>query len=236
MVKDAITLEARPRKAAGKKVKDLRKQKRIPGVLYGYKVENQPVECLEQEFHKVFVKAGESTVVDLSVEGKTVPVLIHHIAFEPISGNYAHIDFLALDMTKEVTTHVPIRTIGEAPGVKELGGVLVHNRDTLTVKCLPKDLPHAIEVDLSSLQNFHDTIVVSALKVPPHVTILEKAEEIVVSLQPPRKEEEVAPVAAMVPEGGVAPEGAAAAEGAPAAGAQAAPEPAQKAKEDKKGK
>ena len=233
---DAISLNAKTRKPSGKAVKNVRKRSAIPGILYGFKVENQPVECAEQEFHKVFVKAGESTVVDLQVDGKSIPVLIHHISFEPVSGRYQHIDFLALDMAKEVTTKVPLRTVGEAPGVKELGGILVHNRDTVSIKCLPKDLPHAIEVDLGSLKIFHDTITVAALTIPPRVKILEKPEEILVSLQPPRKEEE-APVAAaaegvVLPEGAVAPtEGAATETGATQAAAGAP-----KAKEEKKGK
>ena len=236
MAKNSITLTARPRTLKGKNVNDVRRAGSIPGVLYGHAVKNQPIECTVQEFHKVYVKAGESSVVELTLEDKTIPVLIHAIAFEPVTGNYDHIDFLALDMSREVTTHVPVRSVGEAPGVKELGGVLVHNRDSLTVKCLPKDLPQAIEVDLSSLKNFHDTVTVATLKVPHGVKILENPTEIVVSLQPPRKEEE-APVAAATAEGAVA-EGAAPAEGAAAAAAPAAeaPEKEKKGKEDKKGK
>ncbi len=235
MAKDSITLTARPRKALGKNVNDVRRAGSIPGILYGHAVKNQPIECTVQEFHKVYVKAGESSVVELTLEEKTIPVLIHAIAFEPVTGNYDHIDFLALDMSKEVTTHVPVRTVGEAPGVKELGGVLVHNRDSLTIKCLPKNLPQAIEVDLSSLKNFHDTVTVATLKMATGVTILENPTEIVVSLQPPRKEEEVTVVAAVTAEDAVA-EGATPAEGAAAAATSEAPDKEKKGKEDKKGK
>ena len=217
MTTETINLKVEPRESAGKKIKHLRQQGRVPGVLYGYKVKNQPVECPYQEFHKTFVRAGESTIVELHVGKDVVPVLIHSIACDPVTGNYAHIDFLALDMTKEVTTHVPVQTTGESPGVKELAAILVHNRDTLTVKCLPKDLPHALVVDISGLKNFHDTVTVAKIKVPPRVVIVEKPEEIVVSIQPPRKEEEVVPVATA--------EGIAGAEGAVTAAGEAAAAP-----------
>jgi large subunit ribosomal protein L25 len=235
MASTTPTLSVQTRTTRGKLVKGLRKKNQIPGVLYGFKIESTPIECAEKEFHKVYVQAGESTVVDLKFQEKTIPVLIHDIAFDPITGQYAHIDFLALDLMKEVTTHVPLVLTGEAPGVKEHGGVLVHNRDSLIVRCLPKDLPHAIEVDVSSLQNFHDTVTVAELKVPSGVKIEEKPEEIVASLIPPRKAEEAIPVTTAVE--GVPAEGAAAAPGAiPAEGGDAATTPAAKGKEEKPGK
>lgn len=231
------SLNAFSRQIRGKKTKHLRKRGRIPAVVYGYEVKNQSVECAEQEFHKVFVKAGESTVVDLTIDKKKVPVLIHHLTCDPVTGQYAHIDFLAIDLTKEVTTHVPLRMIGVAPGVTELGGVLVHPRETLTVRCLPKDLPHAIDVDISSLKNFHDAVTVAALTLPPNVKVAEKAEEILVSLQPPRKEEEVAPVVAEAATAeGAAAAGAPVAEGADASEKKGAPEATKAApKKEKKG-
>lgn len=235
---NAFSLTVSSRKAAGKKVKLLRRQGRIPGVLYGYKVENQPIECQEQEFHKIFVKAGESTIVDLSLDKRKIPVLIHQIAMDPVSGKYAHVDFLALDLTKEVTTRVPLRTTGEAPGAKELGGILIHQREALTVRCLPKDLPHVIDVDISSLKNFHDTVTVSGLTLPLNVKVEENPDEILVSLQPPRKEEEETPLAAVeaVAAEGVATEGAVPADGAEGGEKKATPEATKAEPKKEKGK
>ncbi len=213
----AITLTALPRDSK-KKAKELRRAGQVPGVVYGPKTKNISIECKYQELHKAYVAAGESTIVELSVEGKNIPVLIHELHFDPMTGDYEHIDFFALDMTKEVTTNVPIRTVGEAPGVKELGGILVKNKDHVTVKCLPKDLPHDIEVDLSKLVNFYDAVTVGSLSIPKGVKILDEAEEILVSIAPPRKEEEETPVVAAVAEGEVAAGEAAAGEAAGAEG------------------
>src|SRR3990167_4307451 len=153
-------------------------------------MKNEDLTFIYQEFHKVYVAAGESTIVELETNGKKVPVLIHELQFDPMTGNYTHIDLFALDMTKEVTTNVPLRFVGEAPGVKE-GGVLVKNSDHITVKCLPKDLPHDIEIDLSLLANLHDAVKVSDLKMSSAVEIMDDPAMIIVSIAAPRKEEEV---------------------------------------------
>ena len=229
----SITLKASARDKA-KKGKVIRREGLIPGTVYGPKMKNEDLTFIYQEFHKVYVAAGESTIVELETNGKKVPVLIHELQFDPMTGNYTHIDLFALDMTKEVTTNVPLRFVGEAPGVKE-GGVLVKNSDHITVKCLPKDLPHDIEVDISSLVNFFDAVKVSDLKIPATIKIEEESDLILVSVIPPRKEEEIAPpVAAAVEgmEGAVAAEGA---EGAAAEGGVKADDRAPKAeKKDKK--
>jgi len=215
MTSAPISLEVSPRDTKASRAKDLRQAERVPGVLYGFNVKNQPVDCSYQGFHKVYLQAGESTVIELKVMdstgspqgSKTVPVLIHEMSFDPVTGKYAHVDFYAVDMSKEVTAQIPIRTVGEAPGVKDLGGVLVRNRDSITVKCLPKYLPHDIEIDLSALENFHDTITLADIKVPANVTVEEKPDEILASVQPPRKEEEEEKPAAEVPAGEVPVEG-----------------------------
>lgn len=189
-----IILQALPRDKQ-KRLKDLQGDDRVPGILYGHQVKNQPVECDNREFHKVFKKAGESTVIDLQVEGKSFSVLIHQIAYDPVTDDYIHVDFFAPNMSKEVTTNVPVRLTGESIGVKEMGGILIRNRDTITVKCLPKDLPHEIAIDISVLENFHDTVTIADLNLPQTVSLLEGEEEIIISLQPPRKEEEATPTA-----------------------------------------
>ena len=192
MSTSVITLQALPRDKK-KGLKDLQRDSLVPGILYGHQVKNQLVECDNRGFHKVFKKAGESTVIDLQVEGKSIPVLIHQIAYDSVTDDYIHIDFFAPNMSKEVTTNVPVRLTGESLGVKDMGGILVRNRDTITVKCLPKDLPHEIVIDISVLENLHDTVTVADLNLSQAVTSLDGGEEIIISLQPPRKEEEEKP-------------------------------------------
>jgi large subunit ribosomal protein L25 len=206
-----------------KNVKHLRKEGTVPGVIYG-NATNTPVQCSSKEFHHVFAKAGENTLVDVQMGEKKIPCLIHAVSYIPKSGAYEHIDFYAVDMSKKVTTHVPINFEGESPAVKNEGGVLLTVRSELEVTCLPIDLPSHFTVDLSKLEKLRDSFMVSDLVVPKNVVITESPETSIVIVQEPRKEEVIEPVVSAV--GAPSADGTAAptADGAtaPAAGAPAA--------------
>ncbi len=224
MNKEAIALAVSTREK-GISPKNLRKTGAIPGVIYGGKTVNTSIQCSMKDLHNVYVKAGENTLVDLTLDGKKIPCLIHAISFDPVSDKEVHVDFYAVDMTKKVTTRVPVRVEGESPAVKTLGGVLVTVHDEVEVTCLPSDIPASFIVNISTLANFRDSITVASLVVPKDVTIKSPAEMVILTVQEPRAEEVVEVVAAPV-EGAVAADGTAvpAAEGAPgaAAGAPAA--------------
>ncbi len=224
----AISLSVNKR-ASAESVNIMRKGGDVPGVIYGNKTENQSIKCKMKDLHGVYMKAGENTLVEVDVEGKKIPALIHSISFEPVSGSYEHVDFYAVDMSKKVTTHVPVVFEGESPAVKGLGGIFVTVHDRVTVTCLPSDIPHHFVVKLDSLANFRDSIMMSSLVMPSGVTLDESPETVIVTVQEPRAEE-VAPVVAAPVEGE-----AATAEGAtPAEGAAAAPGAAPGAKTDDK--
>lgn len=204
--------------------KNLRRNGSVPCVIYGHEAKNQMLQCDERALHKAFAKAGESTLVELEIAGPEggpsgkVPVLFKDIDFDPVSGREVHVDFYAVNMKEEIETQVPLHFEGEALAVKDLAGILVTPHDHVKVRCLPADLPHALTVDISPLQAFHDVITVAAIKLPKGVTIIESPETVVATVQEPRKEEEIAPPPTeTVPAEGEAAataEGASAAEGA----------------------
>ncbi len=209
-----ISLKAAPR--AKQSAAHLRRMGSIPCVVYG-NMPNTLLQCDEKTLMKAYATAGESTLVELDVAEKKVPVLFHALDFDPVSDRVIHVDFLAVDMKKEVEAEVPLRLTGIAPAAKELAAIIVTPTDHVTVKALPSNLPHDIEVDLTILVAFHDTITVANLKVPSGVTIVDPPETVLVVAQQPREEEvEEKPVVA---EGEVVPgaEGAAAVPGAPVA-------------------
>lgn len=229
-----ITLTVAKRKTE-EKAHLLRKAGDIPGIIYGNKMDAISIKCKERDLRVAFTKAGQSTLVEIDIDGKKIPSLVHAIAFEPVAGGYEHVDFFAVDMTKKVTAQVPLVLDGESPAVKELGGVLVTVHHTVTVRCLPKDLPRELHIDLSTLKELRDTVTVSKLSLPEGVTIEESPETVLIIAQEKRKEE-VAEVVAVAPAEGEAAAAAgaegAAAGAAPAAGAAAAP--AAKKEEKKK--
>ncbi len=234
-MKKTIPLSVSTRSAA-QNVKDMRKAGDVPGVMYGNTMKNTAIKCNAKELHGVYVKAGENTLVEVEVEGKKVPCLIHAIAFDPVTSAYEHIDLYAVDMTKKVTTRVPVVFQGECPAVKNHGGVLLTVHGELEVTCLPSDIPESFIIDLTVLENLRDSVTVAKLKVPQGVVITQSPETAIVIVQEPRKEE-VIEVAVPGAEGAAAApgaEGAAAAPGAAApaadakAGAPAAKAPAKK--------
>ncbi len=220
---DMITLKATARDTKQKPGK-MRRGGSVPCVVYGTMKDNLHIQCDEIALHKAFVQAGESTLVELDVEGKKVPVLFKDIDFDPVTDREIHADFYAVDMKKEIETLVPVHFDGEAPAVKELGGVFVVITLNVRVRCLPADLPHNITVDVSKLAAFHDSVSIKDLTAPKGVKIMDDAATMLATIQEPRKEEVVeAPVAAVAADGTAVPaaDGAAPAEGAAAADGKA---------------
>jgi len=185
-----LSLTAKTREVEGKKVSGLREQGLIPAVLYGHGLKPISVSVPYPAFEKIYQAAGESTLVDLKLDDKnSVKVLIHDIQHDPITNRLAHVDFLQVRMDEEIHTKVPLKFIGIAPAIKELSGILVTNLNELEIKCLPNDLIHEIEVDLSNLRTFDDQVRVADLKVPAGIKVLSPADETVALVQEPREEQ-----------------------------------------------
>ena len=197
---ESIALNVDLREETGRQVKNLRKEGNVPGVVYGQGKENVNISVENNIFEKVYRDAGENTVVELSVGGKSkVPVIIYEVKRDPVTSLVQHIDFLRINMSEEIETAIPLNFVGESIAVKNLGGTLVTPKDELQVKCLPNDLIHEFEVDISILNEFSDAIHVSDIKVPGNIQVLHGEEELVAHVMPPRVE--VEPTVAETEEG-----------------------------------
>lgn len=164
----------------------------IPAVLYGHGIQAQNVEVESRAFQKLFAAAGRTTTLTLSIQdGKDHPVFIRDIQLHPLKNTITHIDFYQVRMDEKIRAHVPLKFIGQAPAVADMSGVFVRNIDELEVEALPKDLPHNIEVNISSLINFDAVIHVSDIKLPEGVTTHKDGGEVVALVQPPRSEQEI---------------------------------------------
>lgn len=185
-----IALKTEKREVFGKKLKPYREQGKLPVVCYGAGEENRPFWVSEKEFGKVWKAAGESTIIELDTPEGKKNVLIQDVAMDAVKGEPIHADFLAVRMDKPIVATVPLVFSGEAPVVKALGGVLVKVLREIEVEALPKNLPHEITVDISSLATFDDQISVGDLALPDGVSAELDATEVVVLAEPPRVEEE----------------------------------------------
>jgi len=185
-----ISLEAKIRKELGRKVEGLREKGILPGVLYGPGLETLSVELGLKEFKKVHSEAGESSLIQLLVDGKKFIVLIHALELDTLSQEPIHVDFYQPKLDEEITVTIPLVFEGEAPAVKELSGTFVRNIHEVEVRALPQNLPHEIKVSTESLKTFEDSIQVKDLPLLEGVEILREPKDIVAQVMPPEKVEE----------------------------------------------
>lgn len=185
----------------GRKVKKLRREGKIPAVIYGGGVKNQPLWVNYPDFQKAFKEAGRSAILELDIDGKKkANVLIQDVQLDPLTGNFSHADFFQVRMDQKIETEVPLEFIGESEAVASLGGVLNKSLDAIPVSCLPADLPAKLEIDISALKTFDDLIKIKDLRIPDKVKVLIDLETIAANVAPPRSEEELASLSEKVEE------------------------------------
>lgn len=194
-----IPLSAQPRDE-NKTPRALRREDVVPGVLYGRRFEPTKLQFGHQMLARVVGQAGFSHFVGVEIDGgERHDALFREVQRDPVTGRILHVDLYRVLADEKLRSEVPLRLVGQAPAVEE-GGVLVQQLDSLEVECFPRDLPEAIEVDISRLVDLHAHISVADLSVPEGVVVLTDDEAVVVQVSVPRavaeeveEEEELAP-------------------------------------------
>ncbi len=175
------------------KVKKLRKNGFVPGIFYT-KDENIPVKVKYSSLERIYRKVHKSKLIELKIKinGKeeTKYAFIWDIQRDPVKSTMIHVDFLGVDLSKEIEVEVPIKVVGTAKGT-EKGGVLVVYKESVIIKALPLSVPEYIEVDVSDLE-INDKIHLNELKLPENVSLSSEEEEElpVVGVEPPEISEE----------------------------------------------
>ena len=189
-----VVLKAAKRRKTGKAVQKLRSVGVMPAVVYGPKQETLTIEISLRDFSIALDSAGESTVINLNVDGEAYPVLIHDIDRDPVTDKPRHVDFYAIVKGQKVKVGVPIEFTGEAPAVKELSGNLVKALHELEVEADPMDLPKELFVDVSGLDALGMQILAKDVALPPGVALVTEPEEVVATVVAAKEEveEEVA--------------------------------------------
>lgn len=168
---------------SAQKASTLRKQGVLPGVIYGREEESTPIAIDRKVFEKVYKAAGESSVLTLKGLGEDKEALIHEVEFDAVSGEPLHADFYAIAKGQSVTVSVPLEFDGVSPAVKEKGGILVKVMHELEIEVPPKDLPHAIHVDISKLVELEDQILVKDLVIPATAKLSIETDEVVALIE-----------------------------------------------------
>lgn len=188
---DFIELNVAERKNIGKGAsRQLRSQGFVPAVLYGGSgSQTLALQLNNKEVTKLLQDGGRNAVLKLNGLPKNTNAIIKEIQREYSKDKIFHIDFLRVAMDTEIETNLTVELVGEAEGVR-LGGVLQHSLRELVIKALPKDIPEKYEIDISDLE-VGSSIRIADLKTSPGVEIMGNPEDVVVSVVPPTKEEEV---------------------------------------------
>jgi len=181
-----------PRESGKKSVlRKLRREKKIPAIVYGGDEKNIPVWVEEKKVSKVLSHKGVSIFM-LNLGGKKkLRAIVKDVSYDPITDAIQHIDFMALKAKHEIEIEVPIKLVGEAPGV-EKGGILDFIIRELEIKTIPSKIPDHLELDISELDIGH-FLKVSDIKVPQGITVLTPPDSICVVIKAPKVEEEVKP-------------------------------------------
>ena len=187
-----MELIAQKRNIFGKSVSRLRKNGLIPAELYGHDIENIHLSLPRKEFSEVFKRAGENEIINLVIDDKKIPALIHETQVNSLTDEVIHVDLYQIKMTEKITVNVPLEFINDAPAVKEKDGVLVKAMHEIKIEALPGNLCHSIKVDLSSLDDIGKSIYVNNLFIPSEVKVLVDLQTVVATIAE-KAEEEVAP-------------------------------------------
>ncbi len=186
-VMDRIALHADERTILGKKVKTLRKVGKLPGHVFGKKVNTEHVTVDLKDFLKTFITAGETGVIDLKIGSEKVrPVMVRGVEHDPITGQPLHVDFYQVNLSEKVTVPVPIELTGDEPEKVHLGeAIVLQTLSEVQVEALPTDLIEKLVVNIAPLQEIDDAITVGELTYDhSKLTILAEPEEVVVKLAP----------------------------------------------------
>lgn len=176
-----------------KKVKKIRREGWIPGVIYGHGEKSHHIQLKDEDLKRLIHELhSEATLINLDFEGKEIVAIIREVVRDPLTEKLLHIDFQHIHEDEEVTVHVAIEFEGEAEGVK-VGGILNVEHRYLTVRCLPKDMPEDIIVDISEL-GIGDSLHIIDIDLPLNVKVVEDSTSTIVNVLSPRKIVEVKPV------------------------------------------
>jgi len=199
---EKIVLKAKIRKDIGRKVKLLRKEGILPANIYGKKIKSESIQIDLKEFLNIYKVVGDTKLFYINER----PVLVANIQKDPVSDSLLHIDFHQVDLKEKVEAKVPVELIGESPAEKQSIGTVVQYLNEIEVEALPTDLPDKFEIDISKLSEVDQMVHVKDLPFDKSkIEVKTDLEEILVKVEPPQKEEIIAPPVSEVPAEGEVP-------------------------------
>jgi large subunit ribosomal protein L25 len=186
-----MKLKAETREKLGKKAKNVRSEGLIPGVIYGPKFESTAVKFDRVSLRKVLKDSGYSKLVDMNVDGEKMKSILKEVQIDPVTRELIHVSFYAVDMESEIEAEIPIIVEGKAPAVKQGIGFLETPINTLSIRCLPADLPSELVINVENLKEIGDGITIEDLALGDKLEVADDYDEefMIAFITPPQKQE-----------------------------------------------
>lgn len=173
-------IEATRRTVTGKKVGVLRREGKLPGVIYGHNVASTPILMEQREASRILASLSQSHIVTILLEGVEHAALVREKQKDYLRNSLKHVDFQVVSLSEKIRTMVTVDVVGFSTAVKNFNGVVVHETSEVEVEALPQNLPEHFVVDISNLENIGDAIYVRNLEIPEGVEMLTDLGEVVV--------------------------------------------------------
>jgi large subunit ribosomal protein L25 len=188
---DKVVLNAVPRTVTGKQVGVLRRDGKLPAVMYGHHFNSTPITLDMREATKLLNSVTSSSIVTISLDGKEHATLVREKQKDYLRNSLKHVDFQVVSLTEKIRTNVAVELVGTAPAVKDFNGVLVTGLTEIEVECFPQDLPDRYVIDLVNLVKIGDALYVKDVVISEKVLILDDPQELIVHITHPVVDEVV---------------------------------------------
>ena len=179
-----LTLQTTHRDVLGKKTRFLRRQGITPAHLFGHNLQSLALQCDTAQLQHIIAQAGMTRLISLKIENDKPPrsVFIREIQRDAVSRQLLHVDFYQVKKEEKIAVDIPIVLVGEAPAMKEKGRILTHGVTSLSIECLPGNVPPQLEVNLSSLEEVEQAIHVKDIILSPDITVNVDPDQLVVKV------------------------------------------------------
>lgn len=192
MSSDAVVLTAEKREVQGKKVRSIRREGFVPGVVYEKGKASVAIQMLYMPMAKIYSAVGKGQPVELHVDKKQYLTMIKDVHMDPVKNTIMHVAFHAVNKNDPVEAEVPVHIDGEIPA-ERVGNFIVRPNDHVMVKALPADLPESLSAPASKLVEPGDSLTVADIVPVPKVEILSEPELTLATVEEPRVAEEPEP-------------------------------------------
>ena len=179
---ERVVIKATKRDVIGKKVSQLRREGKMPGVVYGHHIEPIAIVMDAREVTRAMIGLTPSSIVTLDIDGEDHAALIRERQRDYLRNKFIHIDFQAVSRTEKIRARIETVLEGTAPAVKNYNGIVLHEKEYIEVEALPEHLPERFILDISKLERIGDMIRISDMDIADDVTVFDDANDVIVSI------------------------------------------------------